>query len=52
MFKDLVKMIVLVNSMEDFNVVSGTIDQMYDKGKINWKDHELLHDLLAKIRIA
>ena len=52
MFKDLVKMIVLVNSMEDFNVVSGTIDQMYDKGKINWKDHELLHDLLGKIRIA
>jgi hypothetical protein len=52
MFKDLVKMIVLVNSMEDYNVVSGTIDKMFDQDKISWKDHEMLHELLGKIRMA
>lgn len=52
MFKGLVKMIVLVNSMEDYNVVSGTIDQMFNQGKISWDEHELLYDLLGKIRIA
>lgn len=52
MFKGLVKMIVLVNSMEDYNVVCGTIDQMFNQGKISWSEHELLYDLLGKIRMA
>ena len=52
MFKKLVEMIVEVKNMDDFNVVSGTIDKMFDQGKISWKDHELLHDLLGKIRMA
>ena len=52
MFKNLVKMIVDVKTIEDYNAVSGTIDRMFDNGKINWKDHELLHDLLGKIRMA
>lgn len=52
MFKNLVQMIVEVKNMEDYNVVSGTISQMFDKGKINWKDHELLQELLGKIRMA
>ena len=52
MFKKLVGMIVEVKNMDDFNVVSGTIDKMFDQDKISWKDHELLHDLLGKIRMA
>lgn len=52
MFKRLVKMIVQVSSMEDYSMVSGTIDQMFNQGKINWSEHELLYDLLGKIRMA
>ena len=52
MFKSLVKMMLEIDSMESYNIVSGTIDNMFDNGNISWKDHELLHDLLGKIRIA
>jgi len=52
MFKRLVKMIVAVNNMEDYSTAYGTIDQMFNQGKISWDEHELLYDLLGKIRIA
>ena len=52
MFKELVKLIAAVKDVEDFDAACGKIDQMFDKGRITWQDHELLHDLLGKIKLA
>lgn len=52
MFKRLVKMIVAVNNMEDYSTACGEIDQMFNQGKISWSEHELLYDLIGKIRMA
>lgn len=52
MFKRLVKMIVAVNNIEDYSTACGEIDQMFNQGKISWSEHELLYNLIGKIRMA
>jgi len=52
MFKKLVKRIAEIASWDDFNRVSGEVDTAFQQEKITWADHELLHTLLGKIRLA
>ena len=51
MFKKIVAAIAAINTQEDFNIACGMIDTAFQQEKIGWKDHQLLHSLISKMRV-
>ncbi len=51
MFKKIVSAIAAVNTQEDFDIACSMIDNAFQQEKITWKDHELLHSLISKMRV-
>ena len=51
MFKKIVAAIAAINTQEDFNIACSMIDNAFQQEKITWKDHELLHSLISKMRV-
>ena len=51
MFKKIVSAIAAVNTQEDFDIACSMIDTAFQQEKISWKDHQLLHSLISKMRV-
>ena len=51
MFKKILAAIAAINTQEDFNIACGMIDTAFQQEKISWKDHQLLHSLISKMRV-
>lgn len=49
-FKQIISLIVIISSREEFLDVCTEIDISFENGKISWKDHELLYELISKIK--
>lgn len=49
MFKKLVYQISKIKTEDDRNQCFGAIDCMFNRGKINWEDHEVLYKLAEMV---
>ena len=47
-YKSIVLDIVQAENVDRLNKIEVTIDKSYEAGKINWRDHETLLDLIVK----
>jgi hypothetical protein len=52
MFKKLVYKIAAIKTEGDRNECFAEIDCMFNRGKINWEDHEVLYKLAEADKIA
>lgn len=51
MFKKIVGCIATICTAEDFNNVCGMINTAFQQDKISWKERNLLHAVMEKIRV-
>lgn len=49
MFKKIVAEIIQATTLDELNKIDGTIDRAFEAGKITFKDHEMLFDLMVKV---
>ena len=49
MFKKLVYQISKIKTEDDRNQCFGAINCMFNRGKINWEDHEVLYELAEMV---
>lgn len=49
MFKKIVTEIIQAATLEELNKIEPMIDRAFDAGKITYKDHEILFDLICKV---
>lgn len=49
MYKKLVGEIIQAANISDLDRIGGAIDTAFEAGKITYKDHEQLFDLIAKV---
>ena len=48
MYKKIVAEIIAAETLTELQNIDKQIDKAYDAGKISWKDHEQLFDLMVK----
>lgn len=49
MFKKIISEIIQATTLDELDKIDGMISGAFDAGKITYKDHEILFDLIVKV---